>query len=85
MLRLSSGQVAIRYISSPIQYQDLGQIEFIAHFTQMLRASEAALDSKHSLRPARLNTEPSKILGGCIQARPADMGWDGLGDGNQLH
>jgi len=47
MLRLYSGQVAITYISNPIQYQDLVQIEFTAHFTQMLRASEAALDSKH--------------------------------------
>ena len=33
MLRLSSGQVAIAYIGSPIQYQDLAQLEFIAHYT----------------------------------------------------
>ena len=46
MLKLSSGQVAITYISSPIQYQDLAQLEFIAHYPLMLRAPEAALDPK---------------------------------------
>jgi hypothetical protein len=47
MLRISSDQVAITNISSPIQYQDLAQLKFIAHYPQMLLASEAALDPKH--------------------------------------
>ena len=51
MLRLSSGQVAIAYISSPIQYQDLDQLEFIAHYIQMLRASKAALDPEQNDPP----------------------------------
>jgi hypothetical protein len=52
LLVLVSYWYYITYISSPIEYQDLAQLEFTAHNALMLRASEAALDPKHSLRPA---------------------------------